>query len=130
MASKIKYLTNEEVVAVNKEALAKIKVKKADSFKVLSAMKIRGVLERVEVESGDFYDKAVVLIQGFVQEHPFASGNRRTAILVAIRFLKMNKHEPLIKEDAKILQSIRENYYTHDEIKEWLKGGDMREFKR
>ena len=130
MVSTIEYLTSEEIIAINKEALAKIKVKKADSFKVLSAMKLNKILEQAETESGDVYDKAVILLQGLVQEHPFASGNRRTAILATIRFLKMNKHDPLIKEDSKILQRIRENYYIRKEIKEWLKGGDMREFKR
>ena len=124
------YLTLEEVTAINKEVLAEIKAKKADSFKVLSSMKISKLLEAVEANTGDIYDKAVVLLKVLVQEHPFASGNRRTAMLAVIRLLRVNNIEPKIKEEPRILQGIRENYYKDDEIKGWLQGGDMREFKR
>ncbi len=40
----MKYLTSEEILAINKEALKSIKVKKADSFKVLSYRKIHQAL--------------------------------------------------------------------------------------
>src|SRR3989338_2345891 len=124
------YLTPEEIIAINKETLAEIKAKKADSFKVLSSMKISKLLEAVEAKTCNIYDKAVVLLKGLVQEHPFASGNRRTAMLAVIRFLRFNCIEPKIKEEPKILQGVRENYYKDEEIKSWLQGGDMREFKR
>src|SRR3989338_4544211 len=124
------YLDYDEIVAINREVITTIKAKKADAFKVLGALKIRNALEAVESAKGDVYDKAVVLLEGLVQEHPFASGNRRTAVVATIRFLRANGIEPTFKEDAKILQGIRESYYSHDEIKKWLKGGDMREFKR
>ncbi len=126
----VTYLTREEVIAINKETLNNIKVKKADSFKVLSVLKINKVLESAETAPGDVYDKAVMLLKGLVQEHPFASGNRRTAILSTIRFPRMNSLEPKIKEKAKILQGIRENYYSGAEIKKWLQGGEVRDFKR
>ena len=126
----VSYLTAEEVIAINKETLATIRVKKADSFKVLSVLKINSVLESAETAVGGVYDKAVVLLKGLVQEHPFASANRRTALLSTVRFLRMNGLEPKIKEEAKILQGVRENYYSDAEIKKWLKGGEAREFKR
>ena len=126
----MKYLTSEEILAINKEALKSIKVKKADSFKVLSYRKIHQALERVEKEAGYVHDKAVILLKELIQEHPFASGNRRTAMLATIRFLRMNGIEPDVKEDARILQGIRENYYSATEVKAWLKGGEIREFKR
>lgn len=126
----IKCLTNDEVIAINKEVLSSIKVKKADSFKVLSHRKLNAVLENVAESSGNVYDKAVALLKGLAQEHPFASGNRRTAMVATIRFLRMNGEEALVKEDAKILQGVRENYYADSEVKQWLKGGDVREFKR
>ena len=104
------YLSSEEIIAINKEALAEIKAKKADSFKVLSSIKIGKVLEAVEAKAGDVYDKAVALLKGLVQEHPFASGNRRTAMLAVIRFLRMNGVEPKIKEEPRILQGVRVSY--------------------
>ena len=129
-ATGYEYLDYDEIVAINREVITSIKAQKADAFKVLGALKIRNALEAVESAKGDAYDKAVVLLERLVQEHPFASGNRRTAVVATIRFLRANGIEPTFKEDAKILQGIRESYYSHDEIKQWLKGGDMREFKR
>ncbi len=126
----IKHLTNDEVIAINNEVLSSIKAKRADSFKVLSHSKLNAVLEKATEDPGDAYDKAVALLKGISQEHPFASGNRRTAMLAAIRFLRMNGEEAVVKGDAKILQGVRESYYSDSEIKQWLKGGDMREFKR
>ena len=124
------YLTYEELVVINKEVLARIKVKRADAFKILSAFRLQKLLEDMKSTRGDVYNKAVALLKGLVQEHPFASGNRRTAAVAVIRFLRTNKVEPSFKEDAKILQGIREDYYSDLEIKKWLQGGDMREFKR
>jgi hypothetical protein len=37
---------------------------------------------------------------------------------------------PQTEENAKILQGIRENYYTHTEIKEWIQHGKIRAFSR
>ena len=31
------------------------------------------------IYEGDIYDKAVVLLKGLVQKHPFASGNKNVA---------------------------------------------------
>ena len=75
-------------------------------------------------------DKAVVLLKGVAQEHPFASGNRRTAVVAAIKFLRMNGQSVSLEHNPKILQGIRENYYSDKEIHDWLVGGEMREFKR
>lgn len=33
-------------------------------------------------------------------------------------------------EQARVMLGIRENYYTDSEIKEWIKNGKIREFKR
>ena len=90
------------------------------------------VIEAVEAQKGDVFDKAVVLLKGLAQAYPFASGNRRTAFLVTQNFLVYNNKEgvALGDQNAYILQGIRENYYQDLEIKEWLMKGDIREFKR
>jgi prophage maintenance system killer protein len=73
------------------------------------------------------------LLKGIVQKHPFASGNRRTAFIVTKDFLLHNHASFLIKDDpenAKVMQGVRENYYSHEELKEWLKNGKIKEFRR
>ncbi|MDO8634544.1 MAG: type II toxin-antitoxin system death-on-curing family toxin [archaeon] len=125
--------TPEKIIEFNLLVLELIKVKKADQTKVLSRAKIKQVLEDCSNVKGDIYDKAMVLLKGLVQKHPFASGNRRTAFIATRYFVETNKAKLKVEnkeENAKILLGIRENYYSDDEIKEWIKNGKIREFKR
>src|SRR3989338_4387332 len=85
------YPSIEKIIEYNLLVLDLIKVKKADSPKVLSVTKIKEVLDECQKLKGDIYDKAVVLLKGLVQKHPFASGNRRTAFVVTKEFLLSNQ---------------------------------------
>ena len=110
-----------------------IKVKKADASKVLSISKIREIIVECEKKEGDVYDKAVILLKGIVQKHPFASGNRRTAFIVAKDFVLINRYKFEIKDEpnyARVLLGVRERYYSDEEIKEWIKHGKIKEFSR
>jgi len=113
--------------------LTVIKVKKADSPKVLSLLKISKVVDGCKDLKGDIYDKAVVLMKGIVCGHAFDSGNRRTAFIVTKYFLVMNDKKLGIKDDpknARTMLGIREGYYSDEEVKRWLKNGKVKEFKR
>ncbi len=127
------YPTAERLIEYNFLALQFIKVKKADQAKVLSHAKMRDVIESCIAHDGDVYDKAIVLLKGIVQKHPFASGNRRTAFIALKEFILANHLLFGIKDDpshARVMQGVRENYYTNDELKEWIKNGKIRAFKR
>jgi|SRR3989338_7420847 len=127
------YPSPEKIIEYNFLALEFIRVKKADSPKVLSKAKIREIIEECENKEGDVYAKAVVLLKGLVQKHPFASGNRRTAFIATKDFVLRNKAKFGIKDNphyAKAMQGVRENYYSDEEIKEWIKHGKIREFTR
>ncbi len=68
-----------------------------------------------------------------VQGHVFASGNRRTALFITIKFLFDNNAESMIKNEAKyakVLAGIREGFYIRLQIKDWLKNGQIQEFSR
>jgi len=75
------YPTAEKIIEYNLLALNILKAKKADKAEVLSKAKIMSIIEECEGCQGDIYDKAVVLLKGVVQQHPFASGNRRQRLL-------------------------------------------------
>ena len=127
------YPSPEKIIEHNELVLSIIKVKKADSPKVMSYTKILEVIEECKNSAGDIYDKAVVLIKGLVKKHAFASGNRRTAFITTKYFIINNKGKFNIKDDpsyANVMQGIREDYYSDDEIKEWIKDGKIRQFKR
>lgn len=128
----IKYPTADEIVEINMHILQQIKEKKADKHGLVDSGKgrIEGVLKEVTSSNGDIYEKAVILLSELVKKHPFVSGNRRTAFIVAENFLKINGETPSIYHDPRALQGVREGFYSSDEIKNWLKGGDIREFKR
>lgn len=130
---KIIYPPAEKIEELNLLVLALIKVKKSDKPELLSTLKLVAVLNECTSLEGDIYDKAVVLLKGIIQKHPFASGNRRTAFVATKYFLEMNKEKFKIdpsENQFKVFLGIRENYYTCQEIKEWIKNGKIREFRR
>ncbi len=129
----VEYLSIDKVAELNLLALTLIKVKKADSPKILSNSKIHEVLEACKNREGDIYDKATVLLKGIVQKHAFSSGNRRTAFLVMNYFLITNGAKSAISDNpdnSKIMTGIREGYYSDNEIKEWIKHAKIKAFQR
>ena len=127
------YPSVDKITEFNLLALIVIKVKKSDSAEVLSGAKISEVIDSCKASKGDLYDKAVLLLKGIIQKHPFASGNRRTAFIVTKYFFVTNNKKLGVKDNpknAKIMLGIRENYYSDAEIKEWLRNGKIRKFKR
>ncbi len=97
MVQKINYPNPEKIIEYNMLALNILKVKKADKPEVLSYARIKEVIEDCTEKKGDLYDKAVVLLKGIIQKHPFASGNRRTAFIVAKDFLLSNSENLRLK---------------------------------
>ncbi|MDP3917294.1 MAG: Fic family protein [Nanoarchaeota archaeon] len=133
MEKRLKYPTADRIIEYNVLALTIIKVKKADRPKVLSSGRLDHIIKECEILEGDLYDKAVCLLKGIIQLHPFASGNRRTAFIVTKEFLNQNGGKFNIEDDpkqAKVMLGIREKYYMDEEIKEWIKHGKIKPFKR
>ena len=129
----IYYPTADKIIELNLLSLNIIKAKKGDKAELLAYQKLKTVVAECKNLKGDIYDKAAVLLKGIVQKHPFASGNRRTAFAVTKYFLLKNKGYFKIKdkpEQARVMIGIRENYYNYSEIKEWIKNGKIKEFKR
>ena len=130
---KVIYPTVEKIIEYNILALHLLKVKKADKAEVLNRSRIMDVIGKCQDCEGDICDKAVVLLKGLIQNHPFASGNRRTAFIATKDFLLMNKAKISIRDDPKyasVMIGIRERYYSDGEIKEWIKNGKIKEFRR
>ncbi len=117
--AELTYLTPERAVEYN--------------LLVLSHAKLVEVIDGCRALDGDVYDKAVFLLKGLIQKHPFASGNRRTAFVATKDFLVSNGEKFGVKdrpEDARVMIGIRERYYDDEDIKGWLKHGTIREFRR
>lgn len=133
MEKRIIYLNAGRIIEYNLLVINLIKVKKADKPKVLNYITLMEIVEGCEKLEGDVYDKAVYLLKGLIQKHPFASGNRRTAFVVVKDFLLINHQKFGVKdgpEQVKIMTGIREGFYSDEELKEWLKNGKIRKFNR
>ena len=126
----MRYLAEEQITVINRDVVDRLRVKKADSFQVLSHSKLRKIVEEHRRASGDGTDKAAVLFRGLLQEHAFASANRRTAIVSLITFARMNRLGIVFHYEPRVIQGIREGFYSDEEISEWIRGGEMRGFKR
>ncbi|OIO26545.1 hypothetical protein AUJ14_01640 [Candidatus Micrarchaeota archaeon CG1_02_55_22] len=71
------------------------------------------------------FNHAACLITGLTRAHAFASGNRRTAYLVAKSFLEENKSNLKVKDGEEaiaVLKRVREGSINEKELKAWLKG--------
>ncbi len=127
------YLNADTIIKLNKLAIKLFVQKKADSHEVLNYSRILKIINKCEETKGDIYDKAVILLKGLVQYHAFASGNRRTAILATIVFCIWNKQKVYIPNNptnSKVLIGIREDFYSNNKIKNWIKNGKIKTFKR
>ncbi len=129
----IKYPNSEKIIEYNKLLLKEIKVKKADQPKILSYIKLKESIASCKKIKSGIYDKAGCLLKELIRKHPFASGNRRTALFTTLKFLENNHINTKVKNNpkhARILTGIREGFYSNEEISDWLKNGKIREFKR
>ncbi len=124
------YPSVDDLVETNKRVLREVRVKKADQHKLLSRGVLENVLQRTGEEKGDVYEKAVTLLIGMLRTHPFASANRRTAYLATKGFLERNGEKTRVAHDPEILQGIRQEFYTRDEIRTWLQGNEIKRFRR
>jgi len=130
---KIKYPTIDDLIFINKRIIETTKVTKAEKHGLLANVKVlENIIKEVEKTKGSIYNKATVLLTELVQKHPFESGNRRTAFIATLDFLEVNKVKVNLNTGKveNILRGTREGFYNLKEISNWLKGGDIREFKR
>ena len=129
----IVYPSFDQVIAYNALSLSRIRVKKADQHEVRSRAAICQVIAGAATTTGSVYAQAAVLLTGLVRAHAFVSGNRRTALLVTKDFLLANNAVFGVRDDpsnARILQGIREGFYTPKDLQEWLRTGDLHAFHR
>ncbi len=127
------YPSIERIFEYNTLSLAITQSKKADKSFLVSEEKLASVLNLCKKLEGDLYDKSIILLKGIIQKHPFASGNRRTAFIIMKDFLLNNNMKIGVNGDpafAKVLQGVRENYYSDEEIKEWIQHGKIKIFQR
>jgi prophage maintenance system killer protein len=127
------YPTVEEIQYNNTIAIEMFRKSKRDQAKTISVSFIQKAIDATKEVSGDVYDKAGLLLLELTRIHAFESGNKRTAFLTTKKFVVTNGGRfriPDKESNVKIMIGIRENYYTQKEIKEWIKHGKIKTFRR
>ena len=127
------YPSVEEIQYYNTIAIEMFRKSKHDEAKTINVSYIEKAIEKVKNKQNNLYDKAALMLYELTRIHAFESGNKRTAFLTTKKFVLKNKGRfniPDSTDNVKIMIGIRENYYTLDEIKEWIKDGKIKEFGR
>lgn len=89
------YLSLEQLLALH--VLAIEQFGGSDGLRDLGRLESALASQRQEVFGEELYhgvhEKAAALCRGLIGDHPFADGNKRTAMLVAITFIETNDWE-------------------------------------
>jgi len=121
----IQYLSAEEVIAIHDALITK--------FGGLDGIRDRSLLESAvanpttSVFGQEMYpsvfDKAACYLFSISRNHPFLDGNKRTASLSCLIFLRQNGKEPVYDEDTflEFIVSVAEGNVEKEEISAYLK---------
>ena len=129
----IVYPTVDEIQYYNTIAIEMFRKNKRDQAEMISASYVKKALEKTKIDPGDLYDKAARLLIELTRSHAFESGNKRTAFLATKKFVLKNEGKfniPDTTNNVKIMIGIRENYYSQNEVKEWIMNGKIKKFAR
>ena len=129
----IVYPTVDEIQYYNTIAIEMFRKSKQDKAKTISVSYIKKAINITKMNPGDIYDKAARLLIELTRIHAFESGNKRTAFLTTKKFVLKNEGKfniPDTVNNVKVMIGIRENYYSQDELKEWIRYGKIKKFER
>ena len=129
----IVYPTIDEIQYYNTIAIEMFRKSKSDQAKTISVSYIQKAIDKAKMNPGDIYDKAARLLIELTRIHAFESGNKRTAFLSTKKFVLKNEGKFKIPDtinNVKVMIGIRENYYSQNEIKEWIMNGKIKKFER
>jgi len=127
------YPNVDEIQYNNTIAIEMFRKSKSDQAKTISVSYIQKTIDKTKKNPGDVYDKAARLLIELTRIHAFESGNKRTAFLSTKKFVLKNEGKfniPDTIDNVKVMIGIRENYYSQNEIKEWIMNGKIKKFER
>lgn len=121
----VRYLTTRAVLRIHYRMVKRF----GGSQGVRDLGLIESALARPKAGFGEFeaypeiFTKTAVLMHSLLKNHPFVDGNKRTATIAAIIFLKRNgfKIKVTQKEFVKLALDIENNNLPEDKIAAWLK---------
>ena len=123
--SKVKYLTPELVIKIHDRILRDTKSIK--TIRDISLLESAVYTPSIKLFGEDMYpsiiDKACILLERIIKNHPFIDGNKRTALVSCILFLKLNGiiiKPKDYKEDSEFIDNIASSINKLENIQEWV----------
>ena len=120
------YPSPNDIVEINRKVIQDFKVKKKDRHDVLSGgySRLDKITEDLKTRRGNIKQKAGFLVSRLTKDHPFASGNRRTAIWTGKTFFFRNTgiivSSPPEKTE-KLLKKIRYGTATEGDMGDYFR---------
>ena len=123
-ARKIVYISITQVLAIHDQMIKR--------FGGLGGVRDIGLIEsavarpQATFDSQDLYrtlfDKAAALLQSLLKNHPFADGNKRTALTSAGLFLTLNGYRLINSHEEEVDFAIQvdNEHLTLEKISQWL----------
>ncbi|MFD2308602.1 type II toxin-antitoxin system death-on-curing family toxin [Enterococcus termitis] len=122
----MKYLTIEEVIAMNYALIKRYSPLEVIGVKEMGSLEMVIAQPKQEVFGKELYptvfDKAYILYEKLIKKHCFHNGNKRTAVLAMLIFLKRNGFILKVKdcELEDISVGIAVNEVSQEEVVSWL----------
>ncbi|HLW01798.1 MAG TPA: type II toxin-antitoxin system death-on-curing family toxin [Ktedonobacterales bacterium] len=117
------YLTADEVKRLNASILGTALVR--DEHGLQSAVARPQMV--AYYQGADLAEQATVLIEGLAMSHPFVDGNKRTAAVAAITFLRLNgaslSYQPSATQDEFGLHilAVVQHQETANQLADWVR---------
>ncbi len=125
MKSSIKYLSVAQVLFIHDRAVKEF----GGSFGIRDMGLVESAVARPQAtfDKNELYitifDKAAALLQSLLKNHPFVDGNKRTALVSAGLFLKINGWGLINTHEEEVIFAINvdNQNLTLEQISKWLK---------
>jgi death-on-curing protein len=121
----VKYLTPQQVLLIHDQMIKRF----GGSHGVRDIGLVESAVARPQAtfDGADLYenifDKTAALLQSILKNHPFVDGNKRTALVSAAIFLKMNGFnlKNYHKEEVEFGVNVDNKHLSLEVISNWLK---------
>jgi len=116
---KRRFLAVDEILALHKDVLDR-----AESDAVLNRSSLESAVARPATYHRGLLRQAAVLFHAMIQNHPFLSGNKRTAFNALNVFLNLNKVEIWVTSNTVyywLMDALEHRTFSERVIESWLR---------
>ena len=119
----MRYLTYSEAIVLHIELMRSYEETRFGiAFPELIHSALARPIQSANYEQGSVFRQAATLCFGFIKNHPWAGGNKRTATYLVEIFLRMNGWDmkASVEETIELALAIEANQTNLDDIEMWF----------